>query len=108
MIENELKARLQHAVEHTDNNTQYPANDSVPLNGEIVFNNTRTNFKVGNGSLQYSALSDFLPSIPAAQVNSDWNANSGVAQILNKPTTETWTFILSDGTSVTKNVLIST
>lgn len=26
------------------------------------------------------------PSIPAAQVNSDWNASSGVAQILNKPT----------------------
>ena len=26
-------------------------------------------------------------SIPAAQVNSDWNANSGVAEILNKPTT---------------------
>lgn len=26
-----------------------------------------------------------LPTIPAAQVNSDWNANSGVAQILNKP-----------------------
>lgn len=25
------------------------------------------------------------PSIPAAQVNSDWNAISGVAQILNKP-----------------------
>ena len=24
--------------------------------------------------------------IPAAQVNSDWNANSGVAEILNKPT----------------------
>ena len=27
------------------------------------------------------------PTIPAAQVNSDWNATSGVAQILNKPTT---------------------
>jgi len=26
------------------------------------------------------------PTIPAAQVNSDWNASSGVAQILNKPT----------------------
>lgn len=26
------------------------------------------------------------PNIPAAQVNSDWNANSGIAQILNKPT----------------------
>lgn len=25
------------------------------------------------------------PNIPAAQVNSDWNANSGIAQILNKP-----------------------
>lgn len=26
------------------------------------------------------------PTIPAAQVNSDWSASSGVAQILNKPT----------------------
>ena len=26
------------------------------------------------------------PTIPAAQVNSDWNATEGVAQILNKPT----------------------
>jgi hypothetical protein len=26
------------------------------------------------------------PSIPAAQINSDWNASSGLAQILNKPT----------------------
>lgn len=32
----------------------------------------------------YDDLTD-KPSIPAAQVNSDWNANSGVAQILNKP-----------------------
>lgn len=35
------------------------------------------------------------PTIPAAQVNSDWTANSGVAQILNKPdltdmATKTW------------------
>lgn len=29
------------------------------------------------------------PTIPAAQVNADWNANSGVAQILNKPTIPT-------------------
>jgi len=28
---------------------------------------------------------DNKPTIPAAQVNSDWNATSGVAQILNKP-----------------------
>lgn len=34
------------------------------------------------------SYSDLLnkPTIPAAQVNSDWNAASGVAQILNKPT----------------------
>lgn len=29
------------------------------------------------------------PTIPAAQVNSDWDATSGVAQILNKPTLAT-------------------
>lgn len=34
------------------------------------------------------------PTIPAAQVNSDWNAASGVAQILNKPTIPT----VNDGT----------
>lgn len=33
----------------------------------------------------YSDLSG-TPTIPAAQVNSDWSANSGVAEILNKPT----------------------
>lgn len=35
-----------------------------------------------------SGLSQVLnkPSIPSAQVNSDWNAVSGVSQILNKPT----------------------
>lgn len=55
------------------------------------------------------------PTIPAAQVNADWNAASGVAQILNKPsipssasststvtpTTETLTFTYSDNTTGT-------
>ena len=36
----------------------------------------------------YDDLSD-KPTIPAAQVNSDWNATSGVARILNKPTIPT-------------------
>jgi len=36
----------------------------------------------------YNDLSD-TPTIPAAQVNSDWNAASGVAQILNKPSLAT-------------------
>lgn len=50
------------------------------------------------------------PTIPAAQVNSDWDAASGVSQILNKPTIpsahETWTFTLSDNTTVTKDVVL--
>ena len=33
----------------------------------------------------YNSLTD-KPTIPAAQVNADWDAVSGVAQILNKPT----------------------
>lgn len=33
----------------------------------------------------YSDLTD-KPSVPTAQVNSDWNATSGVSQVLNKPT----------------------
>lgn len=38
------------------------------------------------------------PSIPAAQVNSDWNAVSGVAEILNKPTIPTNTSdLVNDG-----------
>lgn len=53
----------------------------------------------------YNSLTN-KPTIPAAQVQSDWNANSGMGEILNKPsmTTETWTFTLSDNTTVTKTV----
>lgn len=36
----------------------------------------------------YTDLSN-KPTIPAAQINSDWNAGSGVAQILNKPSLAT-------------------
>ena len=57
--------------------------------------NVKVNEKADASSLAEVATSgsynDLLdkPSIPAAQVNSDWNANSGVAQILNKPTIPT-------------------
>ena len=39
---------------------------------------------------------DNLPIIPAAQVNSDWNATSGVEEILNKPTIPTATSDLTN------------
>lgn len=44
----------------------------------------------------YNDLSN-KPTIPAAQVNSDWNASSGVAQILNKPSIPTDTADLTNG-----------
>ena len=49
--------------------------------------NARTNIGAGTSSFSgsYNDLTD-KPTIPAAQVNSDWNATSGVAEILNKPT----------------------
>ena len=43
----------------------------------------------------YNDLTD-TPEIPAAQVNADWNADSGVAEILNKPTIPTKTSQLSN------------
>lgn len=43
----------------------------------------------------YNDLSN-KPTIPAAQVNSDWNAVSGVAEILNKPTIPTATSQLTN------------
>jgi len=52
---------------------------------------TALNLKANISSLGAVAFSnnyndlDNLPTIPAAQVNSDWNAVAGVAQILNKP-----------------------
>ena len=41
------------------------------------------------------------PTIPSAQVNSDWNATSGVAQILNKPDIPNVSQTTDIGTSIT-------
>lgn len=55
----------------------------------------------------YNDLTD-KPTIPAAQVNSDWNATSGVAQILNKPTIPTDTSDLTNGAGyITSSALSS-
>ena len=44
----------------------------------------------------YSSLTG-TPTIPASQVNSDWSASSGVAQVLNKPTTLTVPVVTTSG-----------
>lgn len=72
--------------------TNATANITVPTKTSDLTNDS--NF-VESGDLatvatsgSYNDLSN-KPTIPAAQVNSDWNASSGVAQILNKPTLAT-------------------
>lgn len=89
METNELHARLQHAVETTGGQgNQIPASSSVPLNGEIVFNSDRTNFKVGDGVIDpntgqptgtaYSSLPDIIPSAPGTL-----NTNNSTAQTVS-------------------------
>lgn len=66
--------------------------DKAPSENAV---NDALNLKANTADLGATAFSndyndlDNLPSIPAAQVNSDWNATSGVAEILNKPTIPT-------------------
>ena len=60
-----------------------PSINSVTLQGN------KTASQLGFAEVATSGSYDDLtnkPTIPAAQVNSDWNATSGVAEILNKPT----------------------
>ena len=58
------------------------------LEEEILLKADITSISAVGFSNDYNDL-DNLPTIPAAQVNSDWNAVSGVAEILNKPTIPT-------------------
>jgi hypothetical protein len=54
------------------------------LEEEIVLKADITSISAVGFSNNYNDL-DNLPTIPAAQVNSDWNSTSGVSEILNKP-----------------------
>lgn len=40
------------------------------------------------------------PTIPAAQVQSDWNASTGLGVILNKPTIPSTTTQIAEGTNL--------
>ena len=76
-------------------------NGNETIAGDLYFNGNATALssqlsdKADSSSLATVATTgdydDLLnkPTIPSAQVNSDWNANSGVAKILNKPTLAT-------------------
>ena len=63
---------------NTDNSTAQTVSSSEALSGTVKLHKVS---KTGS----YNDLTN-KPTIPAAQVNADWDAESGVAQILNKPT----------------------
>ena len=67
-----------------DVDTELSTESINPVQNKVItsaFNNLATVASSGS----YNDLSD-KPSIPDFQVNADWNATSGKAQILNKPT----------------------
>ena len=82
-------------------NTTVTLDASTSLDWDDVTN--KPTFATVATSGSYNDLSD-KPTIPSAQVNSDWNSASGVSQILNKPTMQTYqvTFTLEDDSTVTK------
>ena len=73
------------------------------INGESLIG--EGNLVINSFSGSYNDLTD-KPTIPEPQVNSDWNASSGISQILNKPqmTTQTLTFV--DENNVETNVIV--
>ena len=84
---------------NTDNSSAQSVNSSEALSGTVKLHkvsktgsyndlNNKPSLATVATSGSYNDLSN-KPSIPAAQVNSDWNAGSGVAQILNKPSLAT-------------------
>ena len=78
---------------------------TVAADGSVQDISTTMTFKTVCHTGSYNDLTD-KPTIPAAQVNSDWNSASGVSQILNKPsmTTETLTFV--DANNVQTTVVV--
>jgi hypothetical protein len=59
--------------------------DIIALQTDVALKANTADLGATAFSNDYGDL-DNLPTIPAAQVNSDWNSVSGVSEILNKPT----------------------
>lgn len=87
---------------YTETDPVFTASAAAGISSTDISNwNAKSDF---SGS--YNDLED-KPTIPAAQVNSDWDATSGVAQILNKPTipnVPTWALAASKPTYTASEV----
>lgn len=95
-----------------DTAANWTAANPVLAEGELGLETGTKQFKIGDGTTAWNGLVYANP----AQVNADWNAASGAAKILNKPTIPTLTFpvrtinsqsgttyttVLADGNSAT-------
>lgn len=82
----EDKANKVQTIDENSTEVQYPSAKCVY---EAIQNIPGTEQIQSDWNQSDNQAVDYIknkPTIPAAQVNSDWNAESGVAQILNKPT----------------------
>lgn len=79
-----LKSEIPTATSDLNNDSGFITKSVNDLTNYTPTSNLATVATSGS----YNDLSN-KPTIPAAQVNSDWNASSGVAQILNKPSLAT-------------------
>ncbi len=87
---------LNAAEDYTDAALQNLSTSNVPEGVNLYFTNNRTDARVAAGitgkvdktiTVNGQPLSGNVSIvIPDAQVNADWNASSGLSQILNKPT----------------------
>ena len=75
-------------VDQSGTFTQVQADWNESDSSQVSYIQNKPNLATVATSGSYADLSN-KPTIPAAQVNSDWNAVSGAAQILNKPTIPT-------------------
>lgn len=63
----------------------YPVTSVNSKTGAVVLTASDVGAIATGSSIPYSTLTG-TPTIPSAQINSDWTSVSGVSQILNKPT----------------------
>lgn len=68
-----------------NHNISYYSLLNMPKINDVTLSGNKTTADLGLFSGDYNDLTN-KPTIPAAQVNSDWNSTSGVSEILNKPT----------------------
>lgn len=75
-------------VDQTYDGTSTNAQSGTAIAGELANYTPTSSLATVATTGDYADLSN-TPTIPAAQVNADWDSSSGVSEILNKPTPKT-------------------